>query len=71
MAEGQDTIYYACGESAEKIALLPQTEAVKAKGYDVLCFTDDVDEFAIQMLMEYDGHNKLYPAPLPLIQHTL
>ena len=55
MAEGQDTIYYACGESAEKIALLPQTEAVKAKGYDVLCFTDDVDEFAIQMLMEYDG----------------
>lgn len=55
MAEGQDTIYYACGESAEKIALLPQTEAVKTKGYDVLCFTDDVDEFAIQMLMEYDG----------------
>lgn len=55
MAEGQDTIYYACGESAEKIALLPQTEAVKAKGYDVLCFTDDVDEFAIQMLMEYDS----------------
>ncbi|MCI9112047.1 MAG: molecular chaperone HtpG [Eubacterium sp.] len=54
MAEGQDTIYYACGESAEKIALLPQAEAVKAKGYDVLCFTDDVDEFAIQMLMEYD-----------------
>lgn len=55
MAEGQDTIYYACGESAEKIALLPQLEAVKAKGYDVLCFTDDIDEFAIQMLMEYDG----------------
>lgn len=55
MADGQDTIYYACGESAEKIALLPQTEAVKAKGFDVLYFTDDVDEFAIQMLMEYDG----------------
>ena len=55
MAENQDTIYYACGESAEKIALLPQTEAVKAKGYDVLYFTDDVDEFAIQILMEYDG----------------
>lgn len=55
MAEGQDTIYYACGDSAEKIALLPQTESVKSKGYDVLCFTDDVDEFAIQMLMEYDG----------------
>ncbi len=55
MPENQDTIYYACGESVEKIALLPQTEAVKAKGYDVLYFTDDVDEFAIQMLMEYDG----------------
>ncbi|MDE5604848.1 MAG: molecular chaperone HtpG, partial [Eubacterium sp.] len=55
MAENQETIYYACGESAEKIALLPQTEAVRAKGYDVLYFTDDVDEFAIQMLMEYDG----------------
>ena len=55
MAEGQDTIYYACGESDKKIALLPQTEAVRAKGYDVLYFTDDVDEFAIQMLMEYDG----------------
>ncbi len=55
MPENQDTIYYACGESAEKIALLPQTEAVKEKGYDVLYFTDDVDEFAIQMLMEYDG----------------
>lgn len=55
MPENQDTIYYACGASAEKIALLPQTEAVISKGYDVLCFTDDVDEFAIQMLMEYDG----------------
>lgn len=55
MAEKQDTIYYACGASAEKIALLPQTEAVISKGYDVLCFTDDVDEFAIQMLMEYEG----------------
>lgn len=55
MKDGQDAIYYACGDSAEKIALLPQAESVKSKGYDVLCFTDDVDEFAIQMLMEYDG----------------
>lgn len=55
MPEGQEKIYYACGETPEKIALLPQTEAVKSKGYDVLCFTDDVDEFAVQMLMEYDG----------------
>lgn len=55
MADSQDTIYYACGDSAEKIALLPQCEAVKDKGYEILYFTDDVDEFAIQMLMEYDG----------------
>jgi len=55
MADSQDKIYYACGESEEKIALLPQCEAVKEKGYEVLYFTDDVDEFAIQMLMEYDG----------------
>ena len=55
MPENQEQIYYACGDSVEKINLLPQTEAVRAKGFDVLCFTDDVDEFAIQMLMEYDG----------------
>jgi len=57
MSDKQDTVYYACGASAEKIALLPQTEAVISKGYDVLCFTDDVDEFAIQMLMEYEGRH--------------
>lgn len=55
MPENQETIYYACGDSVEKIMLLPQVEAVKSKGFDILCFTDDVDEFAIQMLMEYDG----------------
>ena len=55
MADSQDKIYYACGDSEEKIALLPQCEAVKEKGFEVLYFTDDVDEFAIQMLLEYDG----------------
>lgn len=55
MADSQESIYYACGESAEKISLLPQLDAVKEKGYEVLYFTDEVDEFAIQMLMEYDG----------------
>lgn len=55
MADSQDKIYYACGDSVQKIALLPQCEAVKSKGYEVLYFTDDVDEFAIQVLMEYDG----------------
>lgn len=55
MAESQNDIYYACGDNEQKIALLPQVEAVKTKGYEVLYFTDEVDEFAIQMLMEYDG----------------
>lgn len=55
MADSQESIYYACGENAEKISLLPQIDAVKEKGYEVLYFTDEVDEFAIQMLMEYDG----------------
>lgn len=55
MADSQDTIYYACGDSVQKIALLPQCEAVKSKGYEILYFTDEIDEFAIQMLMEYDG----------------
>lgn len=55
MADSQESIYYACGDSAEKIALLPQIDAVKEKGFEVLYFTDDVDEFSIQMLMEYEG----------------
>ena len=55
MKDGQDTIYYACGESVDKIKLLPQTEAVKAKGYEILYMTDNVDEFAVQMLMEFEG----------------
>ncbi|MGN0174055.1 MAG: molecular chaperone HtpG, partial [Acutalibacteraceae bacterium] len=55
MKDGQDTIYYACGDSIDKIKLLPQTEAVKDKGYEILYMTDNVDEFALQMLMEYDG----------------
>lgn len=55
MADSQESIYYACGENAEKISMLPQIDAVKEKGYEVLYFTDEVDEFAIQMLMEYDS----------------
>lgn len=53
MPEEQSTIYYACGETVDKINMLPQADAVKAKGYEILCCTDDVDEFAIQMLMQY------------------
>jgi len=53
MPEDQKYIYYACGETVEKIDLLPQTELVKDKGYEILYFTDSVDEFAIKMLMNY------------------
>ena len=55
MKEGQDKIFYACGESVDKIDLLPQVENVKDKGYEVLYLTEYVDEFAIQMLMDYEG----------------
>ena len=55
MKEGQDTIYYACGETDEKIEMLPQTDAVKDKGYEILYLTENVDEFALKMLGEYDG----------------
>ena len=55
MGESQDTIYYACGETDEKIEMLPQTDAVKEKGYEILYLTENVDEFALKILMEYDG----------------
>ncbi len=53
MKEEQKAIYYACGESREKIDILPRVEAVKAKGYEILYLTDDVDEFALKMLGKY------------------
>lgn len=53
MPEDQKYIYYACGESTARIDHLPQTELVKDKGYEILYFTDNVDEFAIRMLMSY------------------
>ena len=55
MPEEQKAIYYAAGETVDKINMLPQADAVKAKGYELLYFTDYVDEFAIQMLREQDG----------------
>ncbi len=55
MKEGQDTIYYACGETDDKIEMLPQTDAVKEKGFEILYLTENVDEFSIKMLGEYDG----------------
>ena len=53
MPEDQKYIYYATGESNERIEKLPQTELVTDKGYEILYFTDEIDEFAIKMLMNY------------------
>ncbi|HAT4190935.1 molecular chaperone HtpG [Clostridium perfringens] len=53
MAEDQKYIYYAVGESNERIEKMPQTEMVLDKGYEILYFTEDVDEFAIKMLINY------------------
>jgi molecular chaperone HtpG len=55
MPEEQKAIYYAPGESVDRIEMLPKVEAVKERGYEVLYLTDDVDEFALKMLMNYDG----------------
>lgn len=53
MAEDQKYIYYAAGETRERIEKMPQTEMVLDKGYEILYFTEDIDEFAIKMLMNY------------------
>ncbi len=53
MKEEQDKIYYACGETVDKIELLPQVEAVKEKGYEILYLTENIDEFVVQVLMEH------------------
>ena len=53
MKEGQDKIYYACGETIDKIEMLPQVEAVKEKGYEILYLTENVDEFVVQVLLEH------------------
>ncbi len=55
MKEDQKEIYYACGETKERIEMLPQLEKIKDKGYEVLYFTQDVDEFAIRVMINYDG----------------
>lgn len=53
MAEGQEKIYYAPGENTERLAKLPQVETLLSKGYDVLLFSEDVDEFVPQTLVTY------------------
>src|SRR5699024_8181658 len=54
MAEGQTAIYYAAGATVDAVKNLPQVENVTAKGYDVLCLTDDVDEFALKVMEKYN-----------------
>ena len=54
MAEGQERIYYVSGESIDRLSKLPQVQSLSSKGYDVLLFTDEVDEFIPQTLMTYD-----------------
>ena len=55
MKDDEENIYYACGETIDKINMLPQVEKVKDKGYNILYLTEYVDEFAIKSLIEYDG----------------
>lgn len=54
MKPEQKYIYYGCGETPERVLSLPQAEALEEKGYEMLCLTDNVDEFALKMLMKYD-----------------
>ena len=55
MKEGQDTIYYVCADSADQASRLPQVERVADRGYEILCLTEEVDEFVMQALAEVDG----------------
>lgn len=54
LKDDQKVIYYACGETTDKIDMLPQVELVSDKGYDILYLTEYVDEFAIKTLMQYE-----------------
>lgn len=55
MPKEQNSIYYACGETIDKVDLLPQVELVKDKDYDILYLTDYIDEFVVKTLMEYEN----------------
>ncbi|MFN4215368.1 molecular chaperone HtpG [Exiguobacterium sp.] len=54
MKDDQKYIYYATGESIHRIDLLPQAERLKEEGFEILYFTEEIDEFAIKMLQSYD-----------------
>ena len=54
MQEGQEKIFYAAGETIDKIDMLPQVQGVKEKGYEILYLTENIDEFVLKVLIEYD-----------------
>ena len=55
MPEDQKAIYYACGDSYENIAKLPQVEKIEEKNYEILYLKDPIDEFVFQILLAYEG----------------
>lgn len=55
MKEGQDKIFYASGETVEKMDMLPQVDMVRDKGYEILYMTENLGEFALMMMAQYDG----------------
>jgi molecular chaperone HtpG len=55
MKEGQEAIYYASGETIDKIKGLPQVEAIQNKGYEILYLTEGIDEFVLQVILNYEG----------------
>lgn len=55
MPAEQGAIYYGCGETAERVLSLPQAEGLLEKGFEILCLTDNVDEFALRVLEKYEG----------------
>ena len=69
MKADQNAIYYATGESIEKIEMLPQVDAIKERGYEILYLTDEVDEFALKILGKYDDKEfrNITAEPLDLV----
>ena len=57
LADNETSIYYACGETIDKVDMLPQVETLKESGKDVLYLTDYIDEFVLKMLDKYDDKN--------------
>ena len=55
MKENQKYIYYAAGESVAKLDVLPQNERLKEQGYEILYLTDEIDEFTLKVMRDYDG----------------